>query len=52
MTTLTTLDWVVVGVYFVVLLAVVLAELRRQKTATDYFLVSPMTDHTSSAPSS
>jgi SSS family solute:Na+ symporter len=35
---MTTLDWVVVGVYFLVLLAVVLAELRRQKTATDYFL--------------
>jgi SSS family solute:Na+ symporter len=38
MTTLTTVDWIVVGVYFLVLLAVVLFELRRQKTATDYFL--------------
>jgi SSS family solute:Na+ symporter len=38
MTTLTTLDWIVVGAYFLVLLAVVLFELRRQTTATDYFL--------------
>ena len=38
MTTLTALDWVVVAVYFLVLLAVVAVELRRQKTATDYFL--------------
>jgi SSS family solute:Na+ symporter len=38
MTTLTTLDWAVIGAYFLVLLAVVLFELRRQKTATDYFL--------------
>jgi SSS family solute:Na+ symporter len=38
MTTLTTLDWLVVGAYFLILLAVVLFELRRQTTATDYFL--------------
>jgi solute:Na+ symporter, SSS family len=38
MTTLTTLDWIVVAVYFLILLGVVIVELRRQKTATDYFL--------------
>src|SRR5688500_12515375 len=38
MTTLTTLDWAVVGVYFLVLLVIVVLELRRQRTATDYFL--------------
>jgi SSS family solute:Na+ symporter len=38
MTTLTALDWIVVGAYFLLLLAVVLFELRRQSTATDYFL--------------
>jgi SSS family solute:Na+ symporter len=38
MTTLTALDWAMIGAYFVVLLAVALVELRRQKTATDYFL--------------
>lgn len=38
MTTLTALDWIVIGVYFLILLAVVLVEMRRQKTATDYFL--------------
>ena len=38
MTTLTTLDWIVVAGYFLILLGVVIVELRRQKTATDYFL--------------
>ena len=38
MTTLTALDWIVIGAYFLVLLAIVVVELRRQKTATDYFL--------------
>src|SRR5690349_7417192 len=38
MTKLTTLDWIVIAVYFLILLAVVVVELRRQKTATDYFL--------------
>jgi SSS family solute:Na+ symporter len=32
------LDWAVIGAYFLVLLAVVLFEIRRQRTATDYFL--------------
>ena len=38
MTTLATLDWIVVGAYFFVLLVIVAVELRRQRTATDYFL--------------
>ena len=38
MTTLTTLDWIVVAVYFLILLVIVALELRRQRTATDYFL--------------
>ena len=38
MTTLTGLDWIVVGAYFLVLLAIVGVELRRQRTAADYFL--------------
>jgi len=38
MTTLTGLDWIVVGAYFLVLLVIVGVELRRQRTATDYFL--------------
>ena len=38
MTKLTTLDWIVIAVYFLILLVIVLVELRRQKTATDYFL--------------
>ena len=38
MTTLTTLDWIVIAVYFLILLVIVLVELRRQKTATEYFL--------------
>ena len=38
MTKLTALDWIVIAVYFLILLAVVVVEMRRQKTATDYFL--------------
>jgi SSS family solute:Na+ symporter len=38
MTTLTALDWTVIAAYFLILLGVVVVELRRQKTATDYFL--------------
>ncbi|MGD8325009.1 MAG: sodium:solute symporter [Gammaproteobacteria bacterium] len=35
---MTAVDWAVIGAYFLVLLAVIVFELRRQKTATDYFL--------------
>jgi len=38
MTNLNALDWSVVAAYFLVLLAVIVFETRRQKTATDYFL--------------
>jgi SSS family solute:Na+ symporter len=38
MQTLSSLDWVVVGAYFLVLLAIVIAVTRRQETTTDYFL--------------
>src|SRR6185503_9323876 len=38
MTTLTALDWIVIAAYFLVLLAIVVVEMRKQKTATDYFL--------------
>jgi SSS family solute:Na+ symporter len=38
LTTLNAIDWAVVGAYFLLLLAVVLFEMRRQRTATDYFL--------------
>ena len=38
MATLTTMDWAVVGAYFVVLLAIVISVTRRQTTTTDYFL--------------
>jgi SSS family solute:Na+ symporter len=38
MTKLTALDWIVIAVYFLILLAVVVVEMRRQKNATDYFL--------------
>ena len=38
MTTLQTLDWAVVGIYFLILLIVVIAATRHQETTTDYFL--------------
>ena len=38
MTTLNLLDWAIIAAYFLILLAVILFEMRRQKTATDYFL--------------
>jgi SSS family solute:Na+ symporter len=38
MSVFTAIDWVVVGAYFLVLLAVVLAASRRQATTADYFL--------------
>ena len=38
MTKLTALDWIVIAVYFLILLVIVVVEMRRQKTATDYFL--------------
>ena len=38
MQTLTSIDWLVVGAYFLVLLAIVVAVTRRQETTTDYFL--------------
>ena len=38
MTKLTALDWIVIAAYFLILLAIVVVELRRQKTATEYFL--------------
>ncbi len=38
MTTLTPLDWIVIGAYFLVLLAVIVFEIRKPKTAADYFL--------------
>jgi solute:Na+ symporter, SSS family len=38
MTTLGTLDWTVVGIYFLILMGVVVASTRRQQTTTDYFL--------------
>lgn len=38
MALLSTLDWLVVGFYFLILLAVVVAVTRRNKTAADYFL--------------
>ena len=38
MSTLTTIDWIVLLAYFGVLLAIVIAATRRQQTATDYFL--------------
>lgn len=38
MATLNTLDWSVIGVYFLILLVVVVSVTRRQTTTTDYFL--------------
>ena len=38
MTTLNLVDWTVVGLYFLVLLAVVIAVTRRQQNTTEYFL--------------
>ena len=38
MATLNILDWSVIGVYFLILLAVVVSVTRRQTTTTDYFL--------------
>jgi SSS family solute:Na+ symporter len=38
MATLNMLDWSVIGVYFLILLAVVVSVTRRQTTTTDYFL--------------
>lgn len=38
METFSTLDWAVIGGYFLILLAVVIAAARRQKDTTDYFL--------------
>lgn len=38
MSTLTALDWAVIGIYFLVLLAVVISVTRRQITTADYFL--------------
>lgn len=38
MDTFSTLDWAVIGGYFLILLAVVIAASRRQKDTTDYFL--------------
>lgn len=38
MSTLSTLDWSVIGGYFLILLVVVVSVTRRQKTTTDYFL--------------
>jgi SSS family solute:Na+ symporter len=35
---LTTIDWTVIGLYFLILLGVVLAATRKQKDTTDYFL--------------
>jgi SSS family solute:Na+ symporter len=38
MTSLNSLDWLVIAAYFVVLLALVVAATRRRQTSTDYFL--------------
>ncbi|MGI9233852.1 MAG: sodium:solute symporter family transporter, partial [Woeseiaceae bacterium] len=38
MTTLNLVDWTVVGLYFLVLLIVVIAVTRKQQNTTDYFL--------------
>ncbi len=38
MTSLDTIDWFVVGAYFLVLLVIVISVTRRQTTTTDYFL--------------
>ncbi|NOX68234.1 MAG: sodium/solute symporter [Gammaproteobacteria bacterium] len=38
MSTLTTLDWMVIGLYFAILLGIVIAATRHQNTSTDYFL--------------
>lgn len=38
MSTLTTLDWMVIGLYFAILLGIVVAATRHQNTSTDYFL--------------
>lgn len=38
MSKLSTLDWSVIGIYFLILLVVVVSVTRRQKTTTDYFL--------------
>jgi len=38
MNTLTSLDWLVIGVYFAILLGIVIAATRHQNTSTDYFL--------------
>lgn len=38
MSTLTTLDWLVIGLYFAILMGIVIAATRHQKTSTDYFL--------------
>jgi SSS family solute:Na+ symporter len=38
MSTLNTLDWFVIGLYFALLLGVVIAATRHQNTSTDYFL--------------
>jgi len=38
MSTLTTLDWLVIGLYFTLLIGIVIAATRHQKSSTDYFL--------------
>ncbi len=38
MSALSTLDWLVIGLYFAILVGVVVAAARRQSTSTDYFL--------------
>jgi SSS family solute:Na+ symporter len=38
MSTLTALDWLVIGIYFALLLGVVVVATRHQNTSTDYFL--------------
>lgn len=38
MSTLNTLDWLVIGIYFALLLGVVIVATRHQNTSTDYFL--------------
>jgi SSS family solute:Na+ symporter len=38
MSTLDTIDWVVIAVYFALLLGIVVSVTRRQQTSTDYFL--------------
>ena len=38
MNALTTLDWLVIGLYFAILIGIVIAATRHQNTSTDYFL--------------